>query len=212
MTSLQAALVRFLEGAYRIVTLHLLWLAGVLLGAVVLGAGPATAAAYATLRTLQREPDFSARRAAVRFAHHYRRSFWRANAYTWVVAVVGAVLLASQLLAAQLPGPAGAVSRAASISGLLAWVIMLVHLPAVTTARAPRGLVEDLRAALLYGIAAFPVTLMLLVAVGAMVLAVATMPALVLVLGPALTAEASIRGERVLRRRRAVTSRRLAVR
>ena len=210
MTSLHAMLVRLLEGAYRIVTLHLLWLAGVLLGAVVLGAGPATGAAYATLRTLQREPDFSARQAAVRFARHYRQAFWRANAYAWVMVALGLLLAASQLLAAQLPGPAGAVSRAASISGLLAWVVTLIHLPAVATARAPRGLLEDLRAALLYGIAAFPVTLMVLVGVVAMVLAVAAMPALVLVLGPALTAEVSVRGERVLRRRRALTSHRLA--
>ena len=104
--------------------LNLLWLAFTLLGGVVLGAGPATVAAYTLARRHARGESFQAVPA---FASVYRRQFVRGTTLLFSVLGVSACLVSDYLYFAA-RGPAAVLPRLATSVALAAVVVIVAYL------------------------------------------------------------------------------------
>lgn len=181
------ALVRVCGAVYRLVVLHLLWLAGVVVGGVVLGVGPATAAAY--LVAAGSGDEVSARRMARDFAAVYRRGFWRANVAALGLGALVAVVVAATALLPHLTGLAAILVRAALLGALLLGVVTALGLgPALVRFGRP-----TLRTGFLYGVARLPLTFVSASALAVVGLAILQIPGLLLALGPATVAALAVR-------------------
>ncbi|WP_433364315.1 YesL family protein [Actinoplanes sp. CA-142083] len=104
--------------------LNLLWLAGTLLGGIVLGAGPATLAAYTLARRHARGESFQAFPA---FLDAYRRQFLRGTALLFPVLGVSVFLVSDYLYFAS-RGPAATAPRLATLAGLAATAVIASYL------------------------------------------------------------------------------------
>jgi uncharacterized membrane protein YesL len=104
--------------------LNLLWALFTLLGGVVLGIGPATAAAYALARRHARGESFPAFPA---FAAAYRRQFARGTALLFPVLGVSVFLVSNYFYFASL-GPAATAPRLATLVALTAVVLIGAYL------------------------------------------------------------------------------------
>lgn len=197
-------LVRICGVVYRLVLLHLLWVAGMLVGGVVLGIGPATAAAYLVAARDEGE-DASARRTARAFIAAYRRGFARANAVALALALLVAVVVAATALLPHLFGVAVILTRAALLGAVLVAGITALGLgPALIRFGAPGRALGDLlptlRTGFLYGVVRLPLTLVSALALAAVALAILQVPGLALALGPATVAALVVRLDAATRR------------
>lgn len=156
----------FVDWAPRLVWLNLLWIGGSLLGVVVLGVWPATAAMFAAARSwCSGEVGGS---VFATFRQEYRREFWRANVLGGVLVVAGAVLVFDLRFVAASRGalrwaevPLVALGLAYAVVAVLIWPVF-AHYQA--------RLLEYFRLSLVIGVC-HPVRTILMVAeVGAMVL------------------------------------------
>ena len=151
--------------APRLVWLNVLWIGGSVLGMVVLGVWPATAAMFAvTSRWCSGEPECG---VFTTFRQEYQREFWRANALGGILAVAGAVLVfdlhfvaASQAPLRWAEVPLIAVGFAYAVLAVLIWPVF---------ARYQTRLLDYFRLALVVGVCHPLRTLLMLAEVGAMV-------------------------------------------
>lgn len=95
----------WLRAVSALIIVNLLFVAGALAGAVILGIMPAAAAATVCL-TLIRDGESTG--LVRRFIAEYRARFWRANALGAPFAAIIALLLADTAVLPALPGPASA--------------------------------------------------------------------------------------------------------
>ncbi|MDQ0255862.1 putative membrane protein YesL [Evansella vedderi] len=113
----------FTESSYwiwRMMQLNWLWLSHILLGGVVLGVFPATAAMFAmTRKWLRGELDQPLFRD---YHHYYRQNFWKVNGLGWIYFAIGAFLAFDLHLVSQMNGVI------ALVSSLLLVVMSLVYL------------------------------------------------------------------------------------
>lgn len=182
MIRLSDVVARACGRVYLLIIGHLLWVAGILLGGVILGIGPATFALYTVVSEPVDEP--SARVLSRRFVVAYREFFWRANALWGVLSAGGLLVWGGAMTATALPGAASLFCRAALLAAAAVLVIAaLMAAPAARHLGLPRSPVAALRSSLLYGIARLPVTLVGLLAAAAVVVALLQVPGLALVLG-----------------------------
>jgi uncharacterized membrane protein YesL len=157
--------------------LNLLWLAFTLLGGVLLGAGPATVAAYTLARRHARGESFQALPA---FASAFRRQFVRGTALLLAVLGVSVFLVGDYLYFAAL-GPAAVAPRLATLAALAAVVVIVAYL-------FPMVVHYDLRAfaclakASLFALTRPASSVLLLVVLAAVVFGTATYPFLALVI------------------------------
>jgi uncharacterized membrane protein YesL len=172
--------VRFYEATEEVVwaaKLNLLWTLGTLVGGVLLGVGPATAAAYTLARRHVLGESFSAFPA---FVAAYRREFVRGTALFLPVIGVSVFLVSNYFYFASL-GPAAALPR-------LATVVALVLMVLVTAYLLPMAVHYDLRAyaclpkASLFAITRPAASVLLLFVFTAVVFASVTYPFLLLVI------------------------------
>nr|WP_175476171.1 YesL family protein [Evansella caseinilytica] len=119
----------FTEASYwiwRMMQLNWLWLSHILLGGVVLGVFPATAAMFAmTRKWLQGEPDQPLFR---NYHRYYRQNFWKVNGLGWVYLVIGAFLVFDLHLASQISGVIALVSTIFLMVMLLIYLLSFFYL------------------------------------------------------------------------------------
>jgi len=106
------------------VRLNLLWLAGTLLGAVLLGIGPATVAGCTLARRHARGESFQAVPA---FVSVYRRQFVPGTTLLFPVLGVSACLVSDYLYFAS-RGPAAVLPRLATLAALAAVALIVAYL------------------------------------------------------------------------------------
>ncbi|MEV6969916.1 DUF624 domain-containing protein [Hamadaea sp. NPDC051192] len=104
--------------------LSLCWLVFTLIGGVVLGAGPATLAAYAVARRHARNESFQIWPA---FAAQFRREFGRGSLVVLPLAGAVLLLLTNYFYFATM-GPAGATARAITGVALVALLVVTAYL------------------------------------------------------------------------------------
>lgn len=170
---------------YIVAVVHLLWIAGVLAGGVVLGVGPASVAVRGAVRAGVAET--SARRAAREFARRYRAAFGRTAPSWLVLQLTGAAIVVATLAGAVPPGVAGLIVRAALLSGaIIIGMCTIMWSSADEALELPVSPLRAIRTVTLYAVARFPLTLVTALAYAAAFLTAVQLPALLVIVGPAL--------------------------
>jgi len=185
MTSLTRLAVAACGRVYVIAVAHVMWIAGTLAGGVVLGLGPATVAVRGAVRAGMAE--VSARDTAREFMRRYRDTFWRTASCWLVLQLGGCAIVVATLIGAVPPGIVGIVVRAALLSGAI--VVMLcvtMWSSAAELLDLPAAPLRSIRTVTLYSIARFPLTLVMVGAHVVALLAVVQLPALLVIVGPAM--------------------------
>jgi len=185
MTSFSRLAVATCGRVYIVAVAHLLWIAGALAGGVVLGVGPASVAVRGAARAGLAET--SARSAAREFARRYRAAFWRTAPSWLVLQLAGAAIIVATLAGAVPPGVAGLIVRAALLSGaIVVGMCTIMWSSADEALELPASPLRAIRTVTLYAVARFPLTLVTALAYAASILAAVQLPALLVILGPAL--------------------------
>lgn len=143
-------LIETVDWVVRLVALSLLWMALSVAGAVVLGVGPATAAAFAIARRwLRGDTGFSLFASACEtFVHE----FWKANGLVWAMAVPAAVLMIDMRYVTSHPGGAEAVFGLLSLIPLALYAVTALYVFPVFV-HFEIGLGQSIKTALLVGVA-----------------------------------------------------------
>lgn len=149
------------EWTPRLLWLNLLWIGGSILGGLVLGVCPATAAMFAVVRTWVRraEPAPTLRT----FSRTYRQGFWQANLVGLVMAAAAAALIVDLRAVPRMRGGALAPPLEAALALLsLAYCVVLVNVWPVFV-HFHSGSLGHLRLAFLVGLA-HPLRTLLMIA------------------------------------------------
>ncbi|EWS79692.1 hypothetical protein BF93_10170 [Brachybacterium phenoliresistens] len=170
----------YLSGAtdlvLRALAIQAVWVLGTLAGGIVLGWGPATAAAVDTAARAARGEVFSLRRAALA----WRRAFWRSQVTMTLPGLL--VLLALATLIAR-DAPLLATAPAAAAGAVL--VLSLLHVPGIEE-RYDVPVTQVLGRAAVLALAQLPTTLILAAALALWAAICGALPGLVPFLGAAV--------------------------
>lgn len=122
---LMSGLVRGSRWIARLAALNLLWIAFTLLGLVVGGVMPATAAVFGVLRRWALGEDEV--RVVGWFWHSFRAEFWRSNALGYILAVLGYLLYTDFAVARMQTGVINVVLSIVFIIVLICYLVALLY-------------------------------------------------------------------------------------
>ncbi|MBD7956491.1 YesL family protein [Microbacterium sp. Sa4CUA7] len=151
----------FLQGAYRLAYLNILWLATTVLGLVVFGIGPAS---YAVAAYVDRWFRFGETPPVTRtFIAHFREQYWRAAVVGWILVLAAAIAVTNVFTLT-----VWAV-QFANVLALLVVAVAAAYVFPVMAATDLRGVGRPLAAALMIGFGSLPWTITAMAAVAAAV-------------------------------------------
>lgn len=163
---------------FRAALINLLWLAGTLLGAVLLGLAPATIAAHHVAREFVRQTDG---RVIREFWRVYRSRFWDAQA---LLGPPGLVLLLSVTVLVTVPGtdlPGAAMVMASCALAAAGAALTLLYLPSLSVHYdVPVG--RAMSRSFMFAVAKLPSTIVLVVLLVGVIIASIRLPGLMPVL------------------------------
>lgn len=116
---------------WKLIALNFLWLGGTLLGAVVLGIGPATASLCATLRNDLRHENDSVKTSCRYFINYYKKNFKRTLLLFLPVIILSYLLFISNRFYVSTNDSNSLLLRIAIIITLIIMVSLFIYLPSV---------------------------------------------------------------------------------
>jgi uncharacterized membrane protein YesL len=102
LTGWKGGLYRYGNWAMKLAFLNLLWLAGILIGAVLAGVFPSTVAMFAVIRKWRQNGDVELP-LYLHFKEEYKREFLKANLYGYVWVIIGVILYVDLLFFRGIP-------------------------------------------------------------------------------------------------------------